>query len=44
MCGDDQVIEFLGDASAEPYHQNTCREKSLCMLRNPYRKPTQVGG
>ena len=44
MSGDDQVIEFRGEATADPHHRSECLEKIPCMLRNPYRKPTQVGG
>jgi hypothetical protein len=44
MNGGNQVIEFRGEATADPYCQSLCREKLRCMLRNPYRKPTQVGG
>ena len=44
MDGGDQVIEFRGEATADPHHQSPCREKIRRMLSNPYRKPTQVGG
>ena len=30
--------------SAKAQYRTRCREKPLRMLRNPYRKPTQVGG
>ena len=40
----DQVIEFRGEASADPHHWKCRREKLWGMLRSPYRKPTQVGG
>ena len=44
MDGGDQVIEFRGEATADPHHRSPCREKIRRMLSNPYRKPTQVGG
>ena len=44
MMEGHQVIEFRGEATADPHGWKLCREKPLCMLRNPYRKPTQVGG
>ena len=42
--GHHQVIEFRGEATADPHYQSRCREKIRCMLSDPYRKPTQVGG
>jgi hypothetical protein len=44
MSGGNQVIEFRGEATADPHCQNECREKIRRMLSGPYRKPTQVGG
>ncbi len=44
MMDYDQVIEFRGEATADPHRMKLCREKPLRMLSNPYRKPTQVGG
>ena len=40
----DQVIEFRGEATADPHHRKCRQEKPWRMLRSPYRKPTQVGG
>ena len=44
MVDGDQVIEFRGEATADPHHLKPCLEKPLRMLSDPYRKPTQVGG
>ncbi len=44
MMGGNQVIEFRGEASADPYYRTLCQEKIRRMLSDPYRKPTQVGG
>lgn len=44
MRRDHQVNEFRVEASAETHDQIECQEKPCRMLRNPYRKPTQVGG
>ena len=39
-----QLIELRVEASADTQYRNLYREKPFRMLRNPYRKPTQVGG
>ena len=39
-----QLNELRAEATAEAQYRTRCREKPLRMLRNPYRKPTQVGG
>ena len=40
----NQVIEFRGEATADPHYWTERQEKFRRMLRSPYRKPTQVGG